>query len=167
MMQQLFPHIGVSLRDRQPEDEALEYEIYASTRADEILAWGFDAQQQRLFLQMQFEAQQRGHRASHPDAQIYIIQQDGQDMGRIALDTSGDKWWLVDIALLPAGRGAGIGSSIMEALLREAGQEGKSVHLHVWKENRAQRLYQRLGFEICGDDGMYLEMEWRPPAQDR
>jgi hypothetical protein len=30
------------------------------------------------------------------------------------------------------------------------------------RENRAARLYQRLGFELCGESGPHIRMRWQP-----
>jgi hypothetical protein len=36
------------------------------------------------------------------------------------------------------------------------------VRTHVEKVNRARRLYERLGFSIVGDEGVYWALEWTP-----
>lgn len=51
------------------------------------------------------------------------------------------------IAVMPAYRGRGIGTVLLERLFEEVGTTYKSVSLSVWRENPAYRLYQRLGFE--------------------
>jgi GNAT superfamily N-acetyltransferase len=55
------------------------------------------------------------------------------------------------IAVAPAGRGRGIGSRLLEALIARATEHGYdrlalSVHLH----NPAARLYSRAGFVVAG-----------------
>jgi len=77
---------------------------------------------------------------------------------------SGQEFVLVDIALLPDARGMGIGAALIADLLTEAERAGKPVSLHVAKDNRARRLYERLGFEICEDTGMYFKMSCHPGA---
>jgi ribosomal protein S18 acetylase RimI-like enzyme len=69
---------------------------------------------------------------------------------------------IVDIALLPAFRGRGIGSRLITELLEEGSRKGKNVSIHVETFNPAFRLYQRLGFEVVEDKGVYLLMEWHP-----
>ena len=69
---------------------------------------------------------------------------------------------LIDISLVPAARGAGLGSAILADLMHAAGAAGKRVSLHVERLNPARRLYVRHGFTLVGDMGIYLEMEWRP-----
>ncbi|MGZ4741360.1 MAG: GNAT family N-acetyltransferase, partial [Ilumatobacteraceae bacterium] len=65
---------------------------------------------------------------------------------------------LIDIALLPDYRNQGIGSSVLRGVLAQADRIGRVVRLHVEKQSRAVRLYERLGFAITGDAGMYLAM---------
>jgi ribosomal protein S18 acetylase RimI-like enzyme len=35
---------------------------------------------------------------------------------------------------------------------------GRAIALHVEKQSRAVRLYERLGFLISGESGLYFEM---------
>ena len=51
---------------------------------------------------------------------------------------------------------------LMEQVMDEAARAQKSVKLHVEKFNPARRLYDRLGFSPIGDNGIYLEMVWKP-----
>ena len=111
---------------------------------------------------MQFTAQRYHYEAAYPEAEHRILLRDNRPAGRLLVFRSEGEILLVDIALLPAERGAGIGASLIQDLLDEADQAGKSVTLHVAKDNRARRLYQRLGFETTEDTGMYFKMEWRP-----
>jgi ribosomal protein S18 acetylase RimI-like enzyme len=62
---------------------------------------------------------------------------------------------IVDIALLPEHRGKGIGTR----LLRDVIAQGKRVTIHVERMNPALRLYERLGFEVAEDKGVYLFLE--------
>lgn len=74
---------------------------------------------------------------------------------------------VIDVALLQAWRGHGIGSSLLGELLAEASAAGRPVSLHVERENPAQCLYQRLGFRVLRDEGVYLRMDWRPPPGEQ
>lgn len=56
-------------------------------------------------------------------------------------------------------RGNGIGAALMTAMLEELTKRGFGrASLSVQKENPAAKLYQRLGFEIIGDEAD--ETEW-------
>ena len=69
----------------------------------------------------------------------------------------------MDIALLAEHRGDGIGTRLLEDLLAEGDAGTKSVTIHVERMNPALRLYERLGFSVAEDKGVYLFLE-RTPA---
>ncbi|HEX8494095.1 MAG TPA: GNAT family N-acetyltransferase [Pyrinomonadaceae bacterium] len=153
----------VTLRNFTTEDEAFLYRLYASTREEELSALGWDAAQQDLFLKMQFNIQHRAYTANFPQADSYIIIADGEQAGRLMLNRTDEEIFMIDLALLPEYRGAGIGSTLFKELLAEGAESGKPVILHVLKENvNAIRLYERLGFSMCADVGMYFRMECVP-----
>jgi GNAT superfamily N-acetyltransferase len=125
------------------------------------LPW--DAAQKEGFLRMQFDAQHRFYQEQYPDASFQIILAGDSPIGRLYVDRGPEAICIVDIALLTEHRGAGIGSAILRDLLAEADRAQKPVRIHVERFNPAFRLYQRLGFVVIDDVGVYLHME-RPPA---
>lgn len=151
---------SITLRPAEPDDEAFLFQLYASARDEEVAAWGWDAAQREAFLNLQFRGQQ-AHYAEYPNINHQIVLDGERPVGRLLVSELDDEFRLVDIALLPECRNAGIGSALIGALLRQAAQAGKAVRLHVEKTNRAQRLYQRLGFRFSGDAGSHHLMEWR------
>ena len=86
---------------------------------------------------------------------------DAVPVGRLYVARWQDEIRLVDIALLPPSRNAGLGSAILRDLLAAAAAH-KPVRIHVEKFNPALRLYERLGFAPIEDKGVYLFMEWSP-----
>jgi ribosomal protein S18 acetylase RimI-like enzyme len=158
--------MSVTLRPAAPADRDFLCALYASTRQDELAAWGWDAAQRELFLAMQFRAQQQHYAAAWPHAADRIICLGGAPVGRLLVAREPAEIRLVDIALLPAHRGAGIGARLIGGLLAEAARDGRPVRLHVARDNRARRLYERLGFTPAADDGIYLLMECRPRGDD-
>ncbi|HEX8832888.1 MAG TPA: GNAT family N-acetyltransferase [Abditibacteriaceae bacterium] len=154
----------IALRRAEAGDDAFLFGLYAGTRAEEIAAWGWDELQQTAFLQMQFGAQQRGYQAQHPNAQSLIILLGEQPVGRTLLARSEDEIRLIEIAILPQFRGAGIGTEYLRRLLGEAREAQSVVSLSVMKDNPAQKLYNRLGFVQIGENELYFSMEWRPAA---
>ncbi|MGH9766839.1 MAG: GNAT family N-acetyltransferase [Blastocatellia bacterium] len=150
----------ITLRQAEPDDEAFLYRLYASARAEEMAAWGWDSAQQEAFLGMQFRARQTHYR-EYPNTEHQIIVANGCPIGRILVSELKDEFRLVDIALLTEYRNAGIGAALIRELLDRAAGAGKNVRLHVEKNNRAQRLYQRLGFRFVSDAGAHYLMEWQ------
>jgi ribosomal protein S18 acetylase RimI-like enzyme len=153
---------AVSFRNVAPGDEELLYRIYASTRTEELAPVPWTEEQKQSFLRMQFRAQSADYAANYTGAEFLVVLVGGEPAGRLYLDRRDDELRIVDIALLPEHRGAGVGGAILRDLLAEAAAAGKVVRIHVERMNPALRLYQRLGFRQIADLGVYFLMEWRP-----
>jgi ribosomal protein S18 acetylase RimI-like enzyme len=153
----------VTLRPVEAGDEEFLYGVYASTRTEELAPVPWTEAQKEAFLRMQFRAQSVDYRSNYPDAEFLVILVDGAPAGRLYVHRRDDELRIVDIALLPAHRGAGIGGALLRRLLDEAAAAGKPVRIHVERFNPALRLYERLGFRSTGDDGVYFLMEWTAP----
>lgn len=163
---------AIALRDVSPEDEAFIYAVYFSTRREEMTAWGWPEAQQEMFARMQFNVRRQSYRMQFPTAAEKIILCETERAGSLIVERSGGEIKLVDIALLPEYRGAGIGRAIIEGLFAEADAESKTVRLQVLRENEAaRRLYERMGFSITNENEMYFSMERTPrldaPGFDR
>jgi ribosomal protein S18 acetylase RimI-like enzyme len=155
------PERAVTFRPIEPADEELLYRIYASTRADELAPVPWTAEQKEAFLRMQFRAQSVDYAGNYPDADFLVILVGGEAAGRLYLHERPECLNIVDIALLPAHRGAGIGGALLRDIQARATRMGKPVRIHVERVNPALRLYERLGFRHIDDDGLYFLMEWR------
>ncbi len=144
-----------------PDDEAYLFQVYASTRSEEVAAWGWDAAQQDAFLRMQWRAQQVSYQRQYPDADHRVVVHHDQRVGRLIVVRAEQAIRLADIALLPEFRRAGLGTLLVQELQAEAAQAGKTLQLQVMKNNPARRLYERLGFCVAGENGTHYAMEWR------
>lgn len=147
--------LAFALRPALPADVDFEHFLYASTRED-LRPLGpevFDG-----LVGMQFRAQSMSIRLDHPNADRQIVVVEDAPAGRIIVDESGEQIQVVDVALLPEYRGQGIGTSLLRGVLAQADRMGRSIALHVEKQSRAVRLYERLGFLISGESGLYFEM---------
>lgn len=156
---------AVTLRPMVPEDEPLMFCVYASTRVEELALTDWDQQQKDAFLRMQFDAQRRSYALSYPNAEYWVIQDEGADVGRMIVNRSDAQIALVDLAVLPEFRNRRVGSRLMADLLEEASQTARTVRLHVERYNPALHWYQRLGFRTTREDAIYLEMVWEPARQ--
>ena len=161
--------MAITLQPTGDDDEAFLRSLYASTRQDEVAAWGWPPAQVEAFLQMQFLAQRTGYAAAYPGARHELILEDGHPIGRLYVWRKGDELRLVDISLLPGARGRGIGTALMRRLMAEAAAHGERLCLQVATTNRARQLYLRLGLRRTGGDAVYDEMEWfaiPPPSNN-
>jgi GNAT superfamily N-acetyltransferase len=149
------------LRPMGEQDKGFSFQVYASTRADEMALVGWANEQKQAFLWMQFNAQRTHYQTHYPKAEYSIIQRNGIDIGRLIVERSKDPLILMDIALLPEYRGMGIGTTLIKDLMAEAAGKGWSVSLHVEFFNPAFNLYTRLGFVKIAEQDVYYKMLWR------
>lgn len=153
----------VSLRAEAPDDFEFLADLYASTREEELRPVPWDDSQKRAFLRMQFDAQYEHYRKHYYDAEFWIIERDGERVGRLYLHFAADgDLRIVDIALIDSVRGQGIGGRILQQLLDAAAKGGYSVSIHVERNNPAMHLYERLGFQPIDEHGIYYLMERKP-----
>lgn len=150
----------VTLRPARPEDEDFLLEVYAGTRAEERALVGWDDAQWGAFIRMQFTAQKRDYEARYSASGHSVILAGGRPVGRLWVDRGEEEIRLVDIALLPAHQGTGIGSVILRRLIAEARQAEKPLRHMVYKANAdAVRFYERLGFSVTGEIPSHYLME--------
>jgi ribosomal protein S18 acetylase RimI-like enzyme len=150
------------LRPAGRDDAEFLYEIYASTREEELAVVPWDATAKEAFLRMQFAAQDTYYRATYPRARYDLIVCGDKVLGRLYVDRGEKAWQVLDIALLPGHRGNGIGTRLLSEVLAEAAAAGMPVQIHVERFNLARRLYHRLGFRQIDDQGVYLLLEREP-----
>lgn len=156
--------LGVELRPVTSADGKLLREVYRSTREEELALTPWSEDQKAAFLEMQFTAQDTYYRQIHPDGRYLVILRHGAPVGRLYLVRLEDALRIVDIAILPEHRGAGIGTALLEEVIAEADEAGIAVSLHVEPWNPAKRLYERHGFVSVEVRGVYEFME-RPARQ--
>lgn len=144
------------------EDESFLFQVYASTRSEEIAGWGWDQETIRTFLTMQWNAQQRSYIAQYPELQQYILCADNLQIGRVIISRTEHTLTLVDLALLPEHQNQKHGTKLVQQLQQEAATSCKKLRLSVLKMNRANSLYSRLGFRLTGGNELYNFMEWTP-----
>jgi ribosomal protein S18 acetylase RimI-like enzyme len=152
----------LTLREATTEDEPFLFRVYADSRRDELACVPWTDGERLAFLASQFVAQYRYYREHYDAATYYVVLADAEPCGRLFV-----AWWpheirIMDIALVTARQGTGLGSRLLRALCAEADAVGTALGIHVEKENRAQRLYARFGFARRLDRGVYWYLV-RPP----
>lgn len=156
--------MAVTLRPQCDDDDQFLCEVYGSTRAEELAIVNWTPEQKLSFIKMQYNAQTQFYREVYPEMEYSIIVHDGVDAGRLIVARLQNEIRVIDIALLPAHRGSGIGKSLLLEIMAEAREVNKPVRLHVEHFNRARNLYDRLGFRPVADRGVHVMMEWTPAA---
>lgn len=155
---------GYALRAETDDDLPFLMRLFASTREQELAPMPWSAEQKRAFLAGQFNTQRHHYRTYIANADYQVLEHNGAGAGRLYLDMRQTNLHIVDIALMPAWRGKGLGTAILTALQETGRARGIAIGIFVEKFNPALRLYRRLGFTKIADHDVYLEMEWTPAA---
>lgn len=152
--------LGLHLRELQPQDQAFAETLFFSTR-EFFYQMPLPKSQVDMLIKQQFILQQSSYGASFPSAETFIIHRFGEPIGKLILNNASDSVHVIDIALLPAMRGKGYGSSILRALKHLADQAGRPVRLAVDQQNcLAKKLYLALGFALIESSGTHDTLLW-------
>jgi ribosomal protein S18 acetylase RimI-like enzyme len=151
---------GLRFRPIADADLPFLFQVYASTRTEELAAVPWTDEQKAAFLTQQFQAQHADYGRNYPDAARLIVLRGATPAGRLYVERGEREHSVIDIALLPEHRGHGLGAAIMRDLMDEAAAAGKALSIYVEKFNPALRLYRRLGFRTVDDMGVYDLMRW-------
>ena len=112
--------------------------------------WGWDEATQRALFRRDLEA-----------SSTEVVEADGDTVGYLQTDLDANRLFLRNLVLHPARQGCGIGSGLVERLQRDAAGHGVPIELVVFRTNpRAERFYERLGFERTGRSAAFVEMRW-------
>ncbi len=149
-----------TLRPVVDDDLECLFQVYAATRHEELALTDWDAAQKEAFLRQQFAAQHRFYHEHYTGASYDMIVVAGQPVGRLYVARWAQEWRIMDVALLPGARGGGVGSAILNDLQTQAAAAAVRLSIHVERMNRALALYQRLGFVLAEDRGVYLFLVW-------
>jgi GNAT superfamily N-acetyltransferase len=141
-------------------DESFLFDLFCSIREPDFAFLG-ESERKKL-LELQFAAHQRHYQVNMPEAEHLLILKDDGPIGRMTLVRCNGGVHLAEIALMPDHRNRGIGSILMEKLIKAEAEHGHVIRLHVYKQSAAVRFYQRLGFVTARDNCAYLLMEKLP-----
>jgi ribosomal protein S18 acetylase RimI-like enzyme len=145
----------IALRDVTSADEPFLLRVYADSRREELALVPWTEAQRHAFLASQFATQYRYYREHYDGATYSVVLAGEEPVGRLFVARWPTEIRIMDVALLAERRGNGIGTRLLRELCDEADETGVPLSIHVEKQNRAQRLYRRLGFEEREDRGVY------------
>ncbi|RAS28865.1 GNAT family N-acetyltransferase [Paraburkholderia bryophila] len=144
---------ALTLRPATHADEAFLFELRKATMTEHLTRVGeaVDDAAHRARLLHRYDA-----------AQVICI--DGAPAGLLKAYRTDTEWVVVQVQIVPARQGHGIGARALQAVLRIAQTDALPVTLKVLKGNPAKRLYDRLGFKIDGEDETQFYMRYTPRA---
>ena len=156
------PPESIGLRLAREGDEGFLRLVYAESRREELdqVVWPEGVREQ--FLRSQFDAQATHYVKHYAGVEFLIIELAGTRAGRLYVQRTSSEILVMDIALIPEFRGKGIGTVLLRQILDEGQSSARIVTMHVEKFNPALRLYERLGFRIAEDQGVYWLLQWSP-----
>ncbi|WP_418058543.1 GNAT family N-acetyltransferase [Pimelobacter simplex] len=154
----------LTLRPAAAADEPFLLALYAAGRAAELDQVAWPPGQREAFVAMQHDLRERQYRAAYPDAEHSVVEVADHPAGRLLLNRGEREIRVVDIALLPAHQGRGVGGTLLRRVLDDAAAtgDGVPVSLQVERAGRARALYERLGFVVVAEDDVRLSLTWRP-----
>jgi GNAT superfamily N-acetyltransferase len=153
---------SLSFRPVTDADKEFLLKLYQSSRGDDLRELGWDEDRVSEFLSLQHEAQQLFYQTDYQQAVDEVVLIGGQPAGRLIVERREYEIRCIEIALLPAHRGAGVGTNLISRLQDEARQINKPLRLQIIRFNRAVTLLERLGFARTSETGTHFQMEWRP-----
>lgn len=152
----------ITLRPEQSSDRPFLLKLFGTTRAQEMAQSMLPPAAKAKFLESQFNAQHSSYRHQFPQGKFDIVLYKKKPIGRLYINLGKEELRMIDLSILPAYRGKGIGSQIFDEVLKQGKAANVPVRLHVMYNNPAYELYKRLGFRKIADDGPYYVMECLP-----
>jgi ribosomal protein S18 acetylase RimI-like enzyme len=153
-----------TLRPATPEDEEFLHQVYASTREEELAVVPWSPAEKDAFLRMQTRAQRVHYASAYPQDRYQVIEHHNQRVGRLLVHQDARRLHVVDVAVLTAFRGRGVGSAVLTDLQVTAARAGIPVTMSTEANNPARRLYDRMGFVVVEEHDLHVLLRWTPVA---
>jgi GNAT superfamily N-acetyltransferase len=91
-----------------------------------------------------------------------VLLHEAAPVGLLKVSRDALEWVVIQIQLVPAWQGRGIGAALLAEVVGQATRAGADLTLSVLKANPARALYERLGFFIERENGFSYEMRRKP-----
>lgn len=153
--------ISISVRLAECKDYHILYRVFKESRWDLNFIDDIDEEQKEIIISQQFIAEKEQLKVIYPKAEFYIIMLNNIPIGRLYMNYG--KWEdrVLEIGLLEEYRKRGIGSIIINRVIKKSVEAGKNVSLQVtWFNHKAYRFYEGLGFQVTENNGVTYEMKY-------
>ena len=144
---------ALTLRPALPDDEPFLLELRKATMTEHLARAGEPTGDAEYCPRMV-------HR--YDAARVVCV--DGVAAGLLKAHRTDSEWVVVQLQIAPSLQRRGIGERVLCIVLDAAEAEALPVRLQVIKGNPAKRLYDRLGFEVVGEDDQHFHMRRAPRA---
>ena len=134
--------VGHTFRPARPQDFDFVLKLHHETLKEYIRqTYGWDEFIQDSFITDWFRPEK-----------IEIIQVNGEDAGILVVALQPGRIFFESISLTARFQNLGIGTAVIQGVLKDAAAKGLPVHLQVLRPNPAKQLYERLGFSVDSED---------------
>lgn len=141
----------IDSREATQDDKAFLWRLKVAAMREYVEAvYGWDEAEQYRFFEKGFRPEE-----------LRIIRLDGRDAGMYKFQVREEDLFLCRIEMLPELQGRGIGTTVIRGMIEEALKARKPLRLQVFKNNPAQRLYERLGFIKTGETDTHFKMAFQ------
>ena len=139
---------GLSVRPSSTSDQPFLNQLFKSTRDDlDFIDGELDFIEH--VKESQQEAQADSYQDMFPNAMYFVIEYHNERAGRVILDFGANEIRIVDISLIPAARGKGLATGVLQGFIHCAEQARAPLKLAVLSRNVAAKgLYAKLGFVL-------------------
>jgi len=144
--------MDIQLKIKDETDSEFSFRLFEKIKTVELNIHNWPEQMKNQLIEMQYKGYEQMIKNEYPNAEDYIITVNDEKAGRLQLNVNDFGIRIINISLLPAFHGNGIGTKIIRDVIADADIKKKHVCLEVDKINPAFNLYKRLGFEIITQD---------------
>lgn len=92
----------------------------------------------------------------------YVLWHLGERVGHVKFRESLETLEVMQLQILPEHQGKGVGGKLMCQLIEKVEARSRRIVLSVLKRNPAKRLYERMGFQVTGEDEHEFHMVLPP-----
>jgi len=142
-------------RNATDDDFELTYQIKKTSLKPYIeKIWGWNEEVQLDFHIKDFK----------PEGTKILRDEYGNDIGLLSTSEDDTTLHINNILLRNTAQGNGIGTAVLSDLIEQAKSGNKRIELQVFKVNeRAKKLYERLGFRVVGQTELHYQMAITDP----
>lgn len=139
---------------RKATDKDFELALQIKSRSIKIYIdkiWGWDDTVQLEYHRNDF----------NPATLQIILDNEGHEIGLLDVREDDDLIYIKSILIDHSAQGKGIGTQILTKIIQQSAESNKKIELQVYKINeKARKLYERLGFKIIGQTELHYQMAY-------